>query len=64
METLTNKGVSCFLHKSNKYTVFQKTTPLIILHNSWKYQPISMKISDNIAEGMLNYMSENYLSFR
>ena len=37
------------------YTVFQKkTTPFVFLHNTQKYQPISMKISENIAEGMLN----------
>ena len=31
-----------------------KNNPLIILHNSEKYQRIWIKISHNIADGMLN----------
>jgi len=28
--------------------------PLVFMHKSWKYGPISIKISDNAAEGIPN----------
>jgi len=55
--------VSFLLHV--KYTIsYRIVTPSIFLHNTYKYKPIWMKISDNIDEGMLNLMSENSLSSR
>jgi len=38
---------------NNTTLCVKKTTPMIILHDSYKYRPIWMKISENVAEGML-----------
>ena len=46
------------------HCVQEKTPTCVFLHNSYKYQPIEVKTSDNITDRMLHVKSENKLYVR